>query len=122
MSDVTKDDVTADDVKWVVNNYGELGVCVKGKYFFLYKGHSLQYGVKPDDVSDGFVLGDDGKPMMVRPVGKREFGETCKSLERTMYDSVYAWERMRNPYFHGLAPNPCLAGVEGEWEKLPAAL
>jgi hypothetical protein len=56
-----------DDVpNWVVNNMGELGVEVGGRLFFLYKGKSLEY--KPDE---------DVK-IFYRPVGKREFGETCK--------------------------------------------
>jgi hypothetical protein len=56
-----------DDVpKWIVNNKGELGVEVGGRLFFLYKGESLEY--KPDEDVEIFY----------RPVGKREFGETCK--------------------------------------------
>jgi len=57
-----------DDVEWVVNDNAELGVRIGGRCFFLYKGESLEY-------ENG--LHDDGTPMMVRLVGKREFGETC---------------------------------------------
>jgi hypothetical protein len=66
--------VGPDDVEWVVNDLAELGVRINGRCFFLYKGYSLEY--------DG--THDDGTPMMVRIVGKREFGECCHppSLER----------------------------------------
>lgn len=49
------------DVQWVVNDLGELGVKVGNQLFFLYKGDSISSGNK------------------WRPVGKREFGETCQS-------------------------------------------
>jgi hypothetical protein len=60
--------LTEDDVHWVVNSLGELGVEIGGKYFFLYKGRSLEYDDDEDVVCD--------PPLMVRWVGKREFGET----------------------------------------------
>jgi len=63
--------LSADDVRWVVNDNGELGVEIDGQHFFCYKGRSLQY-------SNG--THDDGSPMMVRQVGKREFGETIWPL------------------------------------------
>ena len=53
--------------RWIVNDIGELGVEVNGRCFFLYKGDNIEY-------ENG--LHDDGTPMMYRPVGKREFGET----------------------------------------------
>lgn len=50
---------------WVVNDLGELGVEIDGRYFFLYKGHSIEY------------TREDGRRF--RPVGKREFGEVCRA-------------------------------------------
>lgn len=50
---------------WIVNSMGELGVEVGGRFFFLYKGESLEY--KPHEDVEIFY----------RPVGKREFGEVC---------------------------------------------
>lgn len=64
--------LTAADVEWIVNDLGELGVRVHGRCFFLYKGDSLEY-------KEG--RHDDGTPMRVRRVGKREFGETCWPLK-----------------------------------------
>ena len=63
--------VEADDVKWIVNNYAELGVEVYGKQFFLYKGYSLVYWDAETH---------DGTPMRYREVLKREFGE-CQHPE-----------------------------------------
>ena len=51
-------------VEWVVNDLAELGVRINGRCFFLYKGESLEYS----------GVHDNGKSMMVRRVGKREFG------------------------------------------------
>jgi hypothetical protein len=57
-----------DDVQWVVNDNAELGVKIGEQFFWLYKGESLVY----DNAEH-----DDGRPMMWRTVGKREFGECC---------------------------------------------
>ncbi len=57
----------ADDVEWIVNDMGELGVRVRGGHYFCYKGKSLVYETG---------LHDDGRPILHRNVGKREFGET----------------------------------------------
>lgn len=59
--------LSANDVRWVVNDNGELGVEINGQHFFCYKGESLEY----EDATH-----DDGSPIMVRQIGKREFGET----------------------------------------------
>lgn len=58
---------------WIVNDLGELGVKIKGRCFFLYKGRSIEYKEKQ--------LDDDERPMQYRPVGKREFGEVCHPLD-----------------------------------------
>ena len=67
--------LTDDDVHWIVNDLGELGVEIGGRFFFLYKGESLEYG-KHAETKDGVCLHDDETPMLYRMVGKREFGET----------------------------------------------
>lgn len=54
--------------KWIVNDLGELGVSVMGRCFFLYKGENIEYRTGRHE---------DGTPILHRPVGKREFGETC---------------------------------------------
>ena len=65
--------IESDDVCWVVNTLGELGVEIQGQVFFLYKGYSLQY----EDVDvDG-----EGSPLMYRSVGKRKFGEVCHPFD-----------------------------------------
>lgn len=60
--------LSKEDVEWIVNDKGELGVMINNQAFFLYKGESFVY-------EDG--LHDDSRPMQYRPVFKREFGECC---------------------------------------------
>ena len=67
-------ELTADDVEWVVNDSAELGVKIGNQFFFCYKGRSLIY-------EEG--THDDGKPMMWRPVFKREFGECVHPVNYT---------------------------------------
>ena len=55
--------ITKEDVTWIVNNKGELGVKIGNCFFFMYKSEPLEY------------TEDDG-PTMYRRVGKREFGES----------------------------------------------
>ena len=62
-------EIEAKDVEWVTNRYCELGVRINGRSFFLYKGDSLEY---KNGLTD-----EDGLPVNIRKVGKREFGETC---------------------------------------------
>lgn len=104
-------------VKWVVNDIGELGVCVNGCYFFLYNGGSLQYGKDPESNRAGFALHDDGTPMMVRMVGKREFGETCQPLP------IWRDKWRGSTYLEPLVFTPGLSfgnPEDGEWRPLPA--
>lgn len=60
--------LSPEQVEWVVNDIGELGVRISGTSFFLYKGESIVYPRKQED----------GSPMKVRRVQKREFGEVCR--------------------------------------------
>lgn len=116
--------MTEDDVKWVVNDLGELGVCVQGQYFFLYKGGSLEYGSDPSDVREGQALHDDGTPMMVRPVGKREFGETCKPIIHMKVENGVICDRTPHPYQDELTYTPGLSSGQpgdADWRPLPAA-
>lgn len=57
-------------VKWIVNDLGELGVKVGGVFYFMYKGESLIYSEDSDNAG-----------MKVRPVGKREFGESGPKVD-----------------------------------------
>lgn len=63
-----------EEVEWVVNNLGELGVKVGTQFFFLYKGHSLNYGKHMVPCTE------NGKVMQWRYVLKREFGECCHPI------------------------------------------
>ena len=92
-------------VNWVVNDIGELGVEIDGQYFFLYKGESLQY----EDATH-----DDGTPMMVRMVGKREFGETCQPINRKSLEGRYTQELVFTPGLSFGKPE------DGDWRPLRA--
>lgn len=63
-----------DDVEWIVNDLAELGVKIGNRFFFLYEGSSLEYKAYPPLAADE---GSAGQPKRYRPVGDREFGETC---------------------------------------------
>lgn len=60
--------IPANEVKWVVNDLGELGVRIGDMSYFMYKGESIVYK----------EAHEDGSRMMQRPVLKREFGEVCR--------------------------------------------
>ena len=64
-----------ENVEWVVNCGGELGVKIGSQLFFMYKGRSLSY--------DKDALRDE--PMLWRKVKKREFGETVLVPDKTQY-------------------------------------
>ncbi len=74
--------LTDEDVRWVVNSLGELGVKIGEQFFWLYKGRSLVY-TDNDDPHD--------PPILWRPVDKREFGETCQPVDLQRLD-VYTRE------------------------------
>ena len=69
----------AEQVEWITNDNGELGVKIGDQFFFLYKGHSLVY-------ESG--LHDNGTPMHWRPVGKREFGECAYPINHDDYSKI----------------------------------
>lgn len=102
---------------WIVNDLGELGVELGGRFFFLYKGDNLEYGAD-GYAQDGVALHEDGTPMQYRMVGKREFGETCLPE---------AWIRRgfrEDRYTVKLAYTPGLSfgkPEDGDWKPLPAA-
>lgn len=103
--------LTADDVNWVVNDSGELGVEIAGRYFFLYKGESMEY-------EDG--KHDDGTPMLVRRVGKREFGETQwpeKWIRAGRRQDRYREELRYTPGLSDGKPD----APEYQWRPLPSA-
>lgn len=89
--DVTDDDgpLKESQVEWVVNDLAELGVKIKGQFFWCYKGRSLTYGA--EESGGGIALHDDGTPMHWRPVWNREFGECVHPLnyrDPTKYGTV----------------------------------
>jgi len=59
------------DVEWVVNTHSDLGVKIKNRFFFLYKGESLEYSGNPyPEECDRW-----------RPVERRKFDEYCHPID-----------------------------------------
>ena len=102
--------LTDDDVEWIINDISELGVKIGNRFFFLYKGQSIDYQ-KLGLVHDESCGPLSGKRMHYRPVYKREFGECCHpwdAIERetgkrqtphnfmTAYGDVQDWKVMPN--------------------------
>lgn len=84
--------LTNDDVKWVVNEYGELGVRIHGKNYYLYKGESYTC-----DIFESCDGSGEQRPMRWRPVEKREFGEVCLPLESRHAD--FSTNEKQRKYF-----------------------
>jgi hypothetical protein len=59
------------EVQWVVNNLGEIGVKIEDRIFFCYKGESFLYRSEETHISDNASV-----RLRWRTVGKRELGET----------------------------------------------
>lgn len=99
------------DLTWIVNDLAELGVKIGDRYLFLYKGESIEY-------EDG--KHDDGTPILWRPVGKREFGETCKPL-KAITDSLQGKDTITGRYAVCLKSNPSLdhAREDGRFDWKP---
>ncbi|MGF6641846.1 hypothetical protein [Paraburkholderia sp. MM6662-R1] len=104
--------------EWIVNDMGELGVKVGNRFFFLYKGESLEYGAPEiGDVRDGVVIHEDGTPVLWRIVGKREFGETCWPvawIKRGYADDRYTLDLVWREGLSFGKPE------DGRWQPLPA--
>lgn len=103
-----KSAITEEEIKWVVNSFGELGVEIGGRYFFCYKGESFEYKESTHM---------DGSPIMVRGVGKREFGETIwpVSWVREGRKTDKYEEGVRLPSVPGSNSND----EQWEWKELP---
>lgn len=101
----TKGSLTADDIQWVVNDTGELGVKIGSQFFFMYKGGSLVY-------EDG--LHDDGTSMLWRAIGKREFGETCKPLRYDEFQRDGFYRRELDP-----GPGRTELDPDSKWQEMP---
>lgn len=101
LAKITDDLVLEDEnVEWVVNSYGELGVKIGNQLFFLYKGRSLVYS------------GNDEREhkMYWRLVYKREFGETCLVPDSKIQGSKQGVIESDGYYRHG---------PEEHWKELP---
>lgn len=91
--------LTEDDVEWVVNDLGELGVKIGDSFFFHYKGRSYCGGSS------------------WRYVGKREFGETVHSPKDLALRKEWYARNSQAEY--------CFVGAFGEdsleWSSIPSA-
>jgi rubredoxin len=85
------EELCSNDVKWIVNQAGELGVRVNNQNFYLYKGESIQHNTIDED-----HIRDTGIDLRKwRYVGKREFGESCLSPDprgiRYGDNNIFKW-------------------------------
>lgn len=103
-----------DNPEWIVNDLGELGVKVGHRFFFLYKGNSLEYG---KNCAGETALHEDGTPMRYRIVGKREFGETCWPLSWVTQGHQESRYTVELEYMPGLSFGK---PEDGEWKPLPS--
>lgn len=92
-------ELNEDQVEWVINSLGELGVKIGEQFFFLYKGCSLAYT----------QTCEEGVQLRWRLVGKREFGECCHP------------PRMNGMSAQQYFSAPPVPDTEGTWSDLPAA-
>lgn len=104
--------------QWIVNDLGELGVRVGDRFFFLYKGDNIEYGVDGiGEAENGIAIHEDGKPMKYRMVGKREFGETCWPLKWIIAGRSQDRYTEELVYTQGLSFGK---PEDGAWRDLPA--
>jgi hypothetical protein len=106
---------------WIVNSLGELGVKVGERLFFLYKGRNIEYGdpeIHEGSHRDGVVFDEEeGRPMLYRIVGKREFGETqwpAKWIDAGRRQDRYTEELV---WHEGLSDGK---KEDGDWKPVPA--
>ena len=96
-----------ENVEWVVNNLGELGVKIGDNMFFYYKGRSLRYNPNEDPLE-----GAEGEgPIRWRHVYKREFGECIHPPPKNQY-SYNRGEIDRETGRYTFGP-------EEDWKDLP---
>lgn len=94
----------AGEPEWIVNDIGELGVRLGDQCFFLYKGGSIQYNRYDSDDDDG------NRPMKIRPVYKREFGEVCHPRD---------WWPLCEACQRAMCRHPDRYEVGDGWELIP---
>lgn len=88
---------------WIVNSLGELGVRVGSRFYFMYKGDSLEYTEE----------GASHLGLKYRVVGKREFGEVCYPIKMVKAGQVPA------VYTEELEINGVVDDPEYHWQELP---
>jgi hypothetical protein len=94
------------EVQWVVNNLGEVGVKVGDRIFFCYKGESFVYRSEETQISDQASV-----RLRWRTVGKRELGETLMlpKMKEGHPPEEYFQSEHKEPFI-------------GEWQDMPKVL
>lgn len=76
--------ICKEDIYWIVNDCGELGIKIFDRFFFIYKRELFEYENNPHE---------DGSIFKYRKIEKREFGES--GPKSTQIPIHFEWKEIK---------------------------